>query len=237
VAGAQNPAKSKLAVASWRTLFCQESAGKTVQPSTGELMKKDLKFILTGALCFLLASVASSSAQVKPKAPAKPAVSQAGPPPAAQAATPVAPPASGEGAPQPQGTEWVSRCASEARQGALECALEQTAVLQKTGQLIAAVSVRVPADTHQPTLAVQIPVGLFLPAGVSLQIDDKKPLTLPLQTCDLKGCYAAMPISPDMLAELKGGKKLAVSFQNLTKENISVPLQLANFEQAYQKIQ
>jgi hypothetical protein len=46
-----------------------------------------------------------------------------------------------------------------------------------------------------------------------------------------------MPISPELLAELKGGKKLAVSFQNLTKENISVPLQLTNFDQAYQKIQ
>ncbi|MBV9567363.1 MAG: invasion associated locus B family protein, partial [Hyphomicrobiales bacterium] len=113
----------------------------------------------------------------------------------------------------------------------------QTAVLQKTGQLVAAVSIRVPSDTHQPSLAVQIPVGLFLPAGVTLTIDDKKPLNLALQTCDLKGCYAAMPISAELLGDLKGGKKLAVSFQNLTKENISVPLQLANFGQAYQKIQ
>ncbi|MBV8765555.1 MAG: invasion associated locus B family protein, partial [Hyphomicrobiales bacterium] len=144
---------------------------------------------------------------------------------------------SGDGVSQPPGSEWVSRCASEARQGALECVVEQTAVLQKTGQLVAAVSIRVPADTHQPSLAVQIPVGLFLPAGVTLQIDEKKPLNLTLQTCDLKGCYAAMPISPELLAELKAGKKLAVSFQNLTKENISVPLQLANFEQVYQKIQ
>jgi invasion protein IalB len=201
-------------------------------------MNKGLKGILTGAICLLLASLASSFAQTKPKAPAKPAAaSQAAPAPAAEGATGVvAPPASGDGAPPP-GAEWVSRCASEARQGTLECVVEQTAVLHKTGQLVAAVSIRVPADTHQPSLAVQIPVGLFLPAGVTLQVDDKKAISLTLQTCDLKGCYAATPISPELLSDLKAGKKLAVSFQNLTKENISVPLQLTNFNQAYQKIQ
>lgn len=202
-------------------------------------MKKGLKGILTGAVCLLLTQ-AASYAQVKPKAPVKPAAAatQAAPAPAAEGATGVmAPQASGDGASQPPGSEWISRCASDARQSALECVVEQTAVLQKTGQLVAAVSIRVPSDTHQPSLAVQIPVGLFLPAGVTLQIDERKPVNLTLQTCDLKGCYAAMPISPELLAALKSGKKLAVSFQNLTKENISVPLQLTNFDQAYQKIQ
>ncbi|MBV9052011.1 MAG: invasion associated locus B family protein [Hyphomicrobiales bacterium] len=203
-------------------------------------MNKDLKRILAGGLCLLLASGGSAFAQVKAKGPAKPAATSAPTPaaPAAEGASGVvAPQASADGTSQPPASEWISRCASEARQGGLECVVEQTAVLQKTGQLVAAVSIRVPADTHQPSLAVQIPVGLYLPAGVSLAIDDKKPLNLQLQTCDLKGCYAAMPISPELLGELKSGKKLAVSFQNLTKENITVPLQLANFEQAYQKIQ
>ncbi|MBV9114279.1 MAG: invasion associated locus B family protein [Hyphomicrobiales bacterium] len=202
-------------------------------------MNKDLRGILTGALCFLLASVGSSFAQVKAKGPAKPAAtsSQTPPAPAEGAAGTSAPQGTADGTSQPPPTEWISRCASEARQGTLECVVEQTAVLQKTGQLVAAVSIRVPSDTHQPSLAVQIPVGLFLPAGVSLTIDEKKPINLALQTCDLKGCYAAMPISPEILGELKSGKKLAVSFQNLTKESISVPLQLTNFDQAYQKIQ
>jgi invasion protein IalB len=131
----------------------------------------------------------------------------------------------------------VSRCASDSRQGVLECAVEQVVYLQKTGQLVAAVTIRVPADTHQPAMAVQVPVGLFLPAGVTLKIDEGKPLALALQTCDLKGCYAATQVSPEMLAALKTGKTLTITFQNLTKENIGIPLQLTDFAQAYQKIQ
>ena len=185
-----------------------------------------------------LALVSGAQAQVKPAGkPAtmapRPATAQA---PAAPAA-PAAPTGDAAAAAPTAQPEWISRCASDGRHGTLECALEQNVFLQKTGQLVAAVSIRVPADSHQPTLAVQVPLGLFLPAGVSLQVDDNKAVPLALQTCDAKGCYAASPVSAELLAALKSGKKLAVTFQNLSKENISVPLQLTNFAQAYQKIE
>jgi len=182
-----------------------------------------------------------SLAQVKPARPLAPRAGPrpAPPKPAPQPAQPAAPerPGGGEAAQTPQPPQWVSRCASDARQGSLECAVEQVVYLSKTGQLVAAVTIRVPADTRQPTMAVQVPVGLYLPAGVGLRIDDGKPLVLALQTCDLKGCYAATPVSPALLAELKAGKMLTVSFQNLNKESIKIPLQLANFAEAYQRIQ
>ena len=192
----------------------------------------------------LAASLEPSLAQVKPATPPKPAPRPApAPSPAASpgqtpapAPAPAAPaPPEGSSAAPPPG--WISRCASEARQGALECVVEQTVFLSKTGQLIAAVTIRVPPDTRQPSLAVQVPVGLYLPAGVTLQIDDGKPLALVLQTCDLKGCYAATPVSPELLGELKSGKTLTVTFQNLQKESIRIPLQLTNFAEAYQRIQ
>src|SRR3954454_11966461 len=66
-------------------------------------------------------------------------------PRAAAQATPAAP------APQPDPSAapqpgWSARCSSVARNGPLECAIEQTAVLSKTGQLIVLVNIRVPSD-------------------------------------------------------------------------------------------
>ena len=43
-------------------------------------------------------------------------------------------------------------------------------------------------------------------------------------------------ISPDVLAALKSGKQLKVSFQNLAKETITIPMPLADFAAAYEKI-
>jgi invasion protein IalB len=150
------------------------------------------------------------------------------------AATPAPAASQGEAAPTPPG--WSARCSSASRGAPLECLIEQTAVLTKTGQLIVLIDIRVPADTHAPVAVIQLPLGLNLPAGAKLQVDDGKPTDLQIQTCEQRGCYANTPISPDMLAAMKTGKQLKVSFQNLAKETIAIPMPLTDFATAYDKI-
>jgi invasion protein IalB len=174
----------------------------------------------------LVALVAPGSAGYA-QAPKSKAAAQ--PAPAAQPAeTSAANPA-----PQPG---WAARCTSAGRDVPLECAIEQTAVLTKTGQLIVLVNIRVTSDTHAPVALVQLPLGLNLPAGAKLQVDDGKVIDLPIQTCENRGCYASTPIAPELLATLKSGKQLKVSFQNLAKETIAIPMPLADFAAAYDKI-
>jgi invasion protein IalB len=156
-------------------------------------------------------------------------------PRAAAQATPAAPApqADPSAAPQPG---WSARCSSVSRNGPLECAIEQTAVLSKTGQLIVLVNIRVPSDTHAPVALVQLPLGLNLPNGAKLQVDEGKVVDAPIQTCEARGCYASIPITPDLLATLRSGKQLKVSFQNLGKETITIPMPLADYAAAYDKI-
>jgi invasion protein IalB len=161
------------------------------------------------------------------------------PPPAAQSpATPAAPQA--DPAPTPGATppppSWAARCTSTSRDAPLECAMEQTAILSKTGQLFVLVNIRVPGDSHMPVILVQLPLGLNLPGGVKLQVDDGKTADLQIQTCENRGCFAGAPIAPDLLAAMKAGKQLKLSFQNLGKETITVPMPLADFAAAYDRI-
>jgi invasion protein IalB len=156
------------------------------------------------------------------------------PGPATQPApSPAAYPTEANAPPQPG---WASRCTSAGRDAPLECAIEETAVLTKTGQLIVLVNVRVTSDTRLPVALVQLPLGLNLPGGVKFQVDDGKALDLPIQTCENRGCYANLPVAPDLLAALKSGKELKVSFQNLGKETITIPMPLTDFAAAYDKI-
>ncbi len=101
-------------------------------------------------------------------------------------------------APAPPG--WAARCSSASREAPLECAIEQTAVLSKTGQLVVLVNIRVPSDTRAPVALVQLPLGLNLPGGAKLQVDDGKTADLQIQTCDNRGCYASISIAADLLA-------------------------------------
>jgi len=151
-------------------------------------------------------------------------------------ATPAAPQADAAPAGTPASPGWAPRCTSASREAPLECAMEQSAVLSKTGQLIVLVNIRVPSDTHTPVAIIQLPLGLNLPVGAKLQVDDGKTADLQIQTCENRGCYTNTPISPELLAAMKSGKQLKVSFQNLAKEVISIPMPLADFAAAYEKI-
>lgn len=154
----------------------------------------------------------------------------------APAATPSpAPQQQGEAAPAPQ-PGWAARCSSVSRDAPLECAIEQNAVLTKTGQLIVLINIRVPADTRVPVALIQLPLGLNLPVGAKLQVDEGKTVDLQIQTCENRGCYASTPISAELLASLKSGKQLKVSFQNMAKETIAIPMPLTDFAAAYDKI-
>jgi invasion protein IalB len=152
--------------------------------------------------------------------------------PAQNQASPAASPSN---APTPQ-PGWAARCSSPSRDAPLECAMEQNAILTKTGQLVVLVNIRVPGDTRSPVALVQLPLGLNLQAGAKFQVDDGKSVDLPIQTCENRGCYASFPIGAETLSALRSGKQLKIVFQDLAKETIAIPLSLSDFSAAYDKI-
>ena len=196
-------------------------------------MKIRAKNILLAAV-MACGSIGLGHAQQAPasKAKAAPRTAQSTPAPTASPAAETAAPAAAA-APPPG---WAVRCASASREAPLECAMEQTAVLSKTGQTVVSVNIRVPSDTHTPEILVQLPLGFSLPGGARFQVDDGKAAEMELRTCENRGCYASASIAPDVLAALKAGKQMKVSFQTLNKETINIPLPLTDFATAYDKI-
>jgi invasion protein IalB len=184
-------------------------------------------FIVIAAV--VIAGPLPGDAQTAPKSKGSATTAQSAQAPA----TPPVESAAPANAPPPG---WLARCSSASRDAPLECAIEQTAVLTKTGQLIVLINIRVPADTHAPVATIQLPLGLNLPVGAKLQVDEGKTIDLQIQTCEQRGCYVNAPIAADMLAAMKSGKQLKVSFQNLAKETISIPMPLTDFAAAYDKI-
>jgi len=96
--------------------------------------------------------------------------------------------------------------------------------------------VRIPPDTRAPVMMTQLPLGLYLPAGVAIHVDDAKVGDFPVQTCDASGCYISGPLPADLLVRLGAGRSLKFSFQNLARETIDVSMPLAGFATAYEGI-
>lgn len=86
------------------------------------------------------------------------------------------------------------RCVSAARAARADCVIEQRLSLEGTGQAFVTVSVRVPAEPRNPVLMVSAPLGLYLPAGLRLRVDDGEAHRLEIQGCDNNGCHVAAPL-------------------------------------------
>jgi invasion protein IalB len=130
---------------------------------------------------------------------------------------------------------WVVNCASAS--GGMTCQASQSIGVAQTKQLLAAVSVSKavsPATGH--AMALQLPHGLYLPAGANVQIDTEAPNPVVIETCDQRGCYANLPIPEKILATMRKGKMLAITFQNMSKSNVRVQLSLDGFPEALKKL-
>jgi invasion protein IalB len=183
------------------------------------------------AILIALASVGLIGSGLAQQAPKSKGPAQVAPAPA-----PAPAPSGTQAATPPVSPGWAGRCSSASRDAPLECTIEQNAILTKTGQVLVLVVIRVPGDTRAPIAFVQLPLGLNLQTGAKFQVDDGKLIDLPMQTCENRGCYASTAVTPELLTALKSGKQLKVSFQDLAKETITVPMPLNDFAAAYDKI-
>jgi invasion protein IalB len=149
----------------------------------------------------------------------------AGQAPAAQTASPM---------PSDGGTGWRVECANDGK--ALDCQTVNKVSQRESGQIVAAVAVRIPPDTKKPVLMVQLPLGIQVTEQVSVQVDDGKGERYPIQTCAQNGCFVAVPVADAVIGALRGGKNLKVAFQSLTKQTVTVTMPLGGFALAYDKI-
>lgn len=149
--------------------------------------------------------------------------------PAAQPAAPTA-----QGAPEQPAPGWSVNCANSGQ--GLDCKAQQTIILAKTRQLLLRLSIGRGEDGKSMTLLYQLPHGLFNPAGVVTALDAAEGETLPIQTCDATGCYAGSSMAADKFAALLKGAQLTVTFQDLKKQKITVPVPLKGLDEAVKKL-
>lgn len=135
-------------------------------------------------------------------------------------------------APSPIG--WAVQCNNPGT--GLKCKATQNIFITKTRQKLLSVSVSKPSGDAALAMLIQLPHGMFLPGGLSLQVDEGTAKQVAVQTCDRAGCYAGSPIDQAMLSKLESGQQLTISFQNLKKQTMRVPVPLAGFKDAVKKI-
>ena len=82
-----------------------------------------------------------------------------------------------------------------------------------------------------------VPLGLFLPAGLTLKVDGRDDIKrLQYQICTRDGCRAGFPLDDRWLALFRGGLNGTVTVRTLRGNNVTMPLSLKGFTKGVQAI-
>ena len=146
-------------------------------------------------------------------------------------------PAAAPPPPSPSSTvaAWRVECTGDGK--TLDCqALQQMFLRQDNRQgLLAQFAAWLSADTHQPVLQMQLPLGINVAEPLQLKVDSGSAEHFPLQTCTGVGCFATVPLGDKLLASMRAGTTLKITLQDTGKHSIGIDVPLLGFGLAFDK--
>ncbi len=146
-------------------------------------------------------------------------------------------PAAADKPPAPQTTtatyqDWVVRCEAPADKPKV-CEIAQGIQARADQGLIAQVVVGRPSKADPVRLIVELPPGVWLPAGAVLQAGEKaSPLALTFKTCP-RACFADMELKPEQVQALKGATGSGtLTFEDGARQKVQLPVSFNGFSAA-----
>jgi invasion protein IalB len=135
--------------------------------------------------------------------------------------------------------DWMVRCGRPNEQAPEICEMQQEQVDSEDRTVMAVAVGQVPG-TSDLGLLVLLPLGILLPAGVSMQIDGGAEIPLQVERCERQGCRIERIIEPDLLTRLKAGTKATVYFEAVDpqgeRQRLGVPISLLGFTAALNEV-
>ncbi len=125
--------------------------------------------------------------------------------------------------------DWQMRCEVPPGAKAEQCALVQNVAAEDRPNLTLLVIVLKTADQKSRLLRVVAPLGVLLPSGLGLKIDDKDIGRAGFVRCLTTGCVAEVVMDDTLLGQLKGGKSATFIVFQTPEEGVGVPVSLSGF--------
>ncbi|QXX74458.1 hypothetical protein MHY1_01270 [Methylovirgula sp. HY1] len=129
--------------------------------------------------------------------------------------------------------DWQLRC--ETPPGALhqQCALLQSVTAEDRPNVSLVVIILKTADGKSRLLRVIAPLGVLLPSGLGLKIDNADVGRAGFVRCLPSGCIAEVVMEPKLIQSLKNGHKATFIIFQTPEEGIGIPLNLTGFAEGY----
>jgi invasion protein IalB len=132
--------------------------------------------------------------------------------------------------------DWVTRCETPPGAAHEQCAIVLSVVDQERPNLILVVIVLNTADRKARLMRIIAPLGVLIPPGVSLRIDNADAGRLSFLQCLPNGCIAQVAMDEALLDKLKNGKTATLGVFQTPEQGVGVQAPLAGFKEAYEQL-
>ena len=145
-------------------------------------------------------------------------------------------PASAQGIVKGKFGDWEMRCETPAGAAHEQCALLQRIEAEDRPNVNLVVIVLKTADGKSRLLRVVAPLGVLLPSGLGLKIDNVDVGRAGFVRCLPTGCVAEVAMEDKLIDQMKGGTTATFIIFQTPEEGIGIPLTLTGFKDGFDKL-
>jgi len=144
--------------------------------------------------------------------------------------------AAAQGAVRSVHKDWQIRCDTPPGAKSEQCALIQSVTAEDRANVGLTVIVLKTADLKSRLMRVVAPLGVLLPSGLGLKIDNVDIGRAGFVRCLPNGCIAEVVMDDALISKLRTGKTATFIIFQTPEEGIGFPLSLAGFGEGYDQL-
>jgi invasion protein IalB len=145
-------------------------------------------------------------------------------------------PASAQGVVKSKHGDWETRCETPPGAAREQCALIQSVAAEDRPNVTLVVIVLKTADGKSRLLRVIAPLGVLLPSGLGLKIDQADVGRAAFVRCLPNGCVAEVTMDDKLIEQMKTGQSATFIIFQTPEEGIGIPLALAGFKDGLEQL-
>ena len=124
---------------------------------------------------------------------------------------------------------WQLNCGKPPGKKEEKCALVQSVTAEDRPNVGLTVMFLKTVDGNKQLLRVVAPLGVLLPAGLGLKIDETDIGQVPFIKCGRIGCISEVVVKDELIKKLKGGKSAIFVIFQTPEAGIGIPISLKGF--------
>lgn len=124
--------------------------------------------------------------------------------------------------------DWAAKCDVPQGASTQKCFIFQKLIAKQNRRELLLIAISL-TDDKKPRVTLNVPLGVYLPSGLQLNVEGSDPLKIGLQICLPDGCKAAVLLPDTLVTAMKSADAGRLLMLNSQRRQVALPISLKGF--------